>query len=112
MRPFILSFVFSGILFTSFAQRDKQIPTLQVIGVSRLSIKPDVGVLIIKIINVDMSFSNAITGLGEKTRDISRQIVGLGFKEDDIKTTDFEVDVNSVYRNEESIDSGYIATQQ
>jgi len=111
MRHFLLTLVLSIYLSSSFAQNNNSSPTLQVIGVSRLSIRPDVGVLVIKITNVNMSFSDAITGLNEKTRDISRQIIALGFKEDEIKTTDFEVDVNSFYRKEESIDSGYIATQ-
>ena len=58
-----------------------------------------------------MDFSQAIVKLNEKTKDISKQIIGLGFSEREIKTKDFEIVVNHIYRREETIDSGYVARQ-
>lgn len=93
-----------------YAQQDKG-PIVQVVGNSRLSVKPDVGVLIIGISNKSLNVSQATTGLNDKTKNISRQLTGIGFKESDIKTTDFQVRENKIYRREEYVDSGYVATQ-
>lgn len=108
----IISLTFLLLLtFTSFGQSEKQAPTIQIVGTSKVSVKPDLGVLVIQIASVNMNFSQSIVGLNDKTKDITKQIIGVGFKEEEIKTTDFEIQVNRVYRRNESIDSGYVAHQ-
>ncbi|MCE2732259.1 MAG: SIMPL domain-containing protein [Flammeovirgaceae bacterium] len=94
-----------------FGQGEKEPPTIQIVGTSKVSVKPDIGVLVIQITSLNMNFSQSIIGLNDKTKAISKQIMGLGFKEEEIKTTDFEIEVNRVYRREETIDSGYVARQ-
>lgn len=96
---------------TAYGQKNKEVPTIQVVGSSKISIKPDIGILVISIKDHDMNFSEAIVGLNKKTVDVGKQIVAIGFKSDDIKTTDFQVNEHTVYRRGESVDSGYVATQ-
>lgn len=111
MRQVFLILFLTTISISAIGQVDKQQPTIQVVGNAKLSIKPDLGVLVIRVTNKNMNFSQAITGLNDKTKDLTRQIVGIGFKQDDIKTTDFQIEENRIYRREEYIDSGYVARQ-
>jgi len=93
------------------AQTDKQIPTIRVTGNSHLDVKPDIGILSIQISNKNMNFNETLTGLNEKTKDVTKQLQSAGFKESEIKTTDFQVRENRIYRRDSYIDSGYVATQ-
>lgn len=95
---------------SAFAQEPSS-PTLEVVGSAKVTVTPDIGVLTIGIKHIDLSFSEAIAQLNSKTKDINSQLVKIGFKEKDIKTTNFEVNVNSIWKDRERIDSGYVATQ-
>ncbi|ALI99146.1 SIMPL domain-containing protein [Rufibacter tibetensis] len=104
--PLFLLFSFSAI-----CQIDKRNPTIDVIGSAKITVKPDVGVLIIRLKENNLNFSEAIAGLNKKTKDLTSQIASIGFKEEDIKTTDFKIEEYTVYIKEQNIDSGYVATQ-
>lgn len=97
--------------FYAFGQFDPKSPRIEVAGESKISVHPDLGVLILRISSKNLVFNQTITGLNAKTNDVSKQIVKLGFKEDEIKTTDFQIVENKIYRRDEYIDSGYIAYQ-
>ncbi|WP_341481596.1 SIMPL domain-containing protein [Christiangramia lutea] len=73
---------------------------------------PDTGILNITIDNINLDFSKSINGLNSKSQDITEQLKKIGFKQSSIRTDDFNVRKNRVYRNNKSIDSGYKATQQ
>ncbi|RAU82612.1 SIMPL domain-containing protein [Pontibacter arcticus] len=109
-RPLLILLLIS-LAFSSYGQKNKEVPTIQVVGSSKISVKPDIGILVISIKSHDMNFSEAIVGLNKKTVDVSNQIAAIGFKADEIKTTDFQVNEHTVYRRGESVDSGYVATQ-
>lgn len=94
-----------------FAQSESKTPELQVVGVAELKVTPDLGVMNIHITAKDMDFGKSITKLNDKTTAIVRQITGIGFKQADVKTVDFRVSENKIYRREQMIDSGYIASQ-
>lgn len=110
MRKLILLIILLQPTINSFGQSEKA-PTIQVVGTSKVSVKPDIGVLVIQITSLNLNFSQSIIALNDKTKDVSKQIMGLSFKEEEIKTTDFEIQVNRIYRREETIDSGYVARQ-
>lgn len=111
MRRLTILFFLVTCTFTSFGQTEKTPPSIQVVGVSNKTVKPDNGVLIVEVTHKDMNISGATSGLNNKTKDVVRQITGVGFKEGDIKTTDYQVHVNRIYRRDSYIDSGYVARQ-
>lgn len=110
MKKITSLFVLSTLSLLLFSQTSDE-PYLEVVGSAKIVVTPDVGTLIIQIQHIDSSFSKAITHLNRKTKDINSQLTKVGFKETEIKTTNFEVNENSIYRRGERIDSGYVATQ-
>ncbi len=111
MKTFFFSTLFLFSTLCSFAQTEPKTSSLQVVGHGKMYVKPDLGVLIIRIHYKHLNFSQSIVGLNEKTKEMSKQIVAMGFKEEDIKTTDFQINENKVYARDRYIDSGYIASQ-
>src|SRR4029453_8709423 len=85
--------------FESIGQVDQKSLTLEVVGTSVASVKPDLGVLSIAIERKSLIFKDAIVRLNDKTKDVSRQLVSVGFEEKDIKTADFSVSENTIYRD-------------
>lgn len=111
MKIVFLSTLFLLSTLSSFAQSENKSSTLQVVGNGKIYVKPDVGVLIIRVQYKQLNFSQAIVGLNDKTKELTKQIVAMGFKEEEIKTTDFQINENKVYARDRYIDSGYIASQ-
>ena len=111
MKKYSILFLFLVCSLTSFSQEMKQQPTLQVSGQGRLSVPPDLGVLSIQLKCISLNFNESIVKLNKKSQDISNKIAALGFGKNAIKTTDFQINNYSIYRNNQNIDSGYIATQ-
>ncbi len=100
------------IILTTFTQAQQaEKPTLNITGSARVSVKPDLGILNISVSEVRPKMADAIKALGEKSNHYNELLKKLGFSEKEIKTTSFAVAKNSIYRNNESIDSGYIASQ-
>lgn len=106
----LLSLLFSLVSLLALGQ-DKEEHTVQINGNARLSVKPDIGVLNIKVADVNVSMSKAIARVGEKTNDYVKILQKLKFNKEDIKTTSFAVSKNSIYRDERYVDSGYVASQ-
>jgi uncharacterized protein YggE len=103
--------VFFAVTFFSFGQTEKNPPAVQVLGVSKKMVMPDVAILAIALTHKDMNFAQTTVGLNGKTKDVSKQLTSAGFKESDIKTTDYNIRVNRIYRNDSYLDSGYVASQ-
>jgi uncharacterized protein YggE len=103
------------LLFTSisaFAQGQAQSkPTINVTGSAKVSVKPDLGILNISVSEIKPAMSEAIKSLGEKSNHYTGLLKKLGFSEKDIKTTRFTVSKNIIYRDNKSIDSGFVASQ-
>ncbi|MGI8893148.1 MAG: SIMPL domain-containing protein [Bacteroidia bacterium] len=85
--------------------------TLKVKGKSVIYVRPDAGILVLQIKKVDKEFSQTIVGLNSKTNDIFKQLNSIGFKDNEIKTTQFEINENRIYLRDSYVDSGYVATQ-
>ncbi len=108
----IYTLIFFLITIISTAQNEDKSKTLEVVGFAKVSISPDMGILNINISEIDMHFSQSITRLNNKSEDIANQLKKIGFEQSAIRTENFDVRKNTVYRNNKNIDSGYIATQQ
>ncbi|QYA26938.1 SIMPL domain-containing protein [Gramella sp. MT6] len=100
------------ISFITSAQNVKTSNTLEVVGFAKVAITPDIGILNINITNIDSLFSQSINGLNQKSTAISDQLSEIGFQRSSIRTNNFEVHKNTVYRDNKNVDSGYIASQQ
>jgi len=111
MKTLSLSFFFILYSLLAFAQPDRNASTLRIIGNAKTFVKPDLGVLNINLSNTNMNFNNTILGLNEKTKELTKQIVSMGFKEETIKTLNFQINENKIYLRDQYIDSGYIASQ-
>ena len=107
----IHTFVLLLISILTFGQVKKEPKTLNVIGYAMMKVRPDIGILIITSSSVNINFSKSISSLNDKTKDITQQLKKIGFEESEIKTTNFKVEENRVERNNNWIDSGYVATQ-
>jgi uncharacterized protein YggE len=94
------------------AQNENQTKTLEIIGSAKVSITPDLGILNISVSNIDKLFSESINGLNAKSNDINAQLTKIGFPKSAIRTNNFDVRKNIIYRDNKAIDSGYVATQQ
>lgn len=107
----IIILLLSLITLSATGQVEKSIPTIKVTGDSRVDVSPDISILNIGIINKNINFNQTLTGLNEKTKDVSKQLLSIGFKEKDIRTTGFQIRENRIYQRDSYIDSGYVATQ-
>ena len=108
----IYTLLFCLITIISTAQNDIKSKTIEVVGFAKVTITPDIGILNININEIDLQFSQSINGLNSKSQDITNQLKEIGFEQSAIRTENFDVRKNTVYRNNRNIDSGYIATQQ
>ena len=107
----IYSLLFCLTTIISTAQNEKNSEILEVVGIAEMSIAPDIGILNITINEIDLQFGQSINGLNNKSKDINNQLLKLGFEKSAIKTDNFDVRKNTIYRNNKNIDSGYIAKQ-
>jgi uncharacterized protein YggE len=95
---------------TTYGQVKEKL-TLNVTGVARVTVKPDLGVLNISVSEVKPKMGDAIKGLGDKSNYYNELLKKMGFNEKDLKTTSFTVSKNRIYKDNEYIDSGYVASQ-
>lgn len=109
MRYLLLSFL----LFISLAavSQTTSVPTIRVTGSATVKVKPDLGVINIEVSEVRQKMADAITALTEKSNSYAAMLKSLGISETAIKTTNFQVSQNRIYKNNEHLDSGYIASQ-
>lgn len=108
----IYTLAFLLITFISTGQNENPSRTLEVVGSAKIAVTPDIGVLNIDVSHIDSTFSNSVNGLNSKSLDINNQIKEIGFDQSAIRTNNFDVQKNTIYRNNKTIDSGYIARQQ
>ncbi|MDP1675510.1 MAG: SIMPL domain-containing protein [Bacteroidota bacterium] len=98
-------------VFILSATAQQNTRTLEVKGVGTYKALPDIGVLTIEATIVSPKFADAVKTLNSKTEQLIAQLQTVGFKKDEIKTTDFSVSKNMVWENNVNIDKGYIAQQ-
>ncbi len=98
--------------FISYSQTTTNDSTLEIVGTAQMSVSPDVGILNLDISHIGKAFSQSIEGLNKKSRELTQQLKQIGYQESTIKTTNFDVRKNRIYRDNKSIDSGYVASQR
>jgi uncharacterized protein YggE len=85
--------------------------TMDVTGRSSVKVKPDETTINMAVSSLELKYDDAIKALNRKTRDLTRQLKKVNFNSEDIKTSNFTVNKNTVYRHGQRIDSGYRASQ-
>jgi uncharacterized protein YggE len=106
MRSFVLL-----ILFCSFLSAQSNTRSIEVTGTGTYRTMPDLGVLTIEVSVVHDIFTDAVKGLNAKTDQLTAQLMMVGFKKENIVTTDFSVAKNIVWENNSNMEKGYIARQ-
>jgi hypothetical protein len=98
-------------VFILSATAQQNTRTLEVKGVGTYKAMPDIGVLTVEAVIVNKKFGEAVKELNTKTDGLITQLQTVGFKKEEIKTTDFSVSKNMVWENNANVDKGYIAQQ-
>jgi uncharacterized protein YggE len=106
-----LTTIFLLILTMNVYGQEKEKTTLNVSGVARVTVKPDLGVLNISVSEVKPKMGEAIKELGDKSIYYNELLKKMGFNEKDLKTTSFAVSKNRIHKANGYIDSGYVASQ-
>jgi len=109
MKKLLFALPFLFLVGSVFAQEN--IPLIQVEGTSELSIMPDEALMYISLSEKAMKVSDATNALNKKTKSIEdalkkTRVIGYTFTVDN-----YFVNVNRVYSNNSSKDSGYVAAQ-
>ncbi|MFY0600000.1 MAG: SIMPL domain-containing protein [Cyclobacteriaceae bacterium] len=103
----ILPLIFILSLSFSIAQTK----SIEIGGYGEMKVAPDQGILSINIRSHRMTFSNAVKALSKKENKILETIEALGYDKEDVRTSNFSVRENIIWRNGTRYDSGYIASQ-
>lgn len=98
------------ILLFNFDLLGQEISKLEIAGKAQLMVIPDLAILNVQITAVEMEYKQAIESLNQKTKKLQKQLVKMDFAEDAIKTINFSVRKNYVYKKGERIDSGFVAS--
>ena len=101
-----LSLVFFTVV--SFGQTSKE---LEVKGFGRLSAQPDLGVLLIELTTIQQEFGSAVSQLNVDFEKVIQHLEKIGFSKEDLKTSNYGVRENTVYRRGTSYDSGFVGHQ-
>lgn len=98
---------------TVFGQTDQTTsrPTVTVSGTSKVFVTPDMTELNIHVSALKMNMADATKTIGDQTQKYLKILKDLGFKETDVKTTNFSASKNRIYRESGPIDSGYVVSQ-
>jgi uncharacterized protein YggE len=94
---------------TAYSQATQE---LEVRGYGRLKSQPDQGVLSASVRTIQKDFGSTVSVLTSDTDKLIEHLEKAGFKRQDIKTTAFEVEVNTIYAHPRSYDSGFVGRQR
>jgi uncharacterized protein YggE len=97
-------------IIPSFAQTPKS-SSLEVKGEAHLKVKPDLDVITISFTAMNMIFNKAVKEVNDKNDVLIKQLEKNGFKKEEIKSSGFTAGKNTIWGRDESIDSGYLASQ-
>jgi uncharacterized protein YggE len=84
---------------------------LEVRGYGRLKSQPDLGVISATVTTIQKDFGTTISILTSDTEKLFFHLEKVGFKRNEIKTNNFQVRGNTVYRKGSSYDSGFVGSQ-
>jgi uncharacterized protein YggE len=94
---------------TTFGQANQE---LEVRGNGRLKSQPDLGVISATVTTIQKDFGTTVSVLTSDTEKLSTHLEKAGFKRNEIKTTDFQVEENRIYGNGRTYDSGFRGSQR
>lgn len=111
MKKLLLVMVLaSGTLFGQTDQTTSK-STVTVNGTSKVYVTPDMTELNIHVSSLKMDIAEATKAIGDQTQKYLKILKDLGFKETDVKTTNFSASKNRIYRASGPVDSGYVVSQ-
>jgi hypothetical protein len=105
---YIFGLLFTLVQATTFGQNNQE---LEVRGFGRLKTQPDLGVLHIELTTIQKEFGSTVSALGTDYDKIVKHLEKEGFKKEDVKTSNYGVRENRVYRRQMSYDSGFVGHQ-
>ena len=108
MKKLMLSLLLFFFYLTLHAQ---QIPSIEVEGLSEISIMPDEAILFIQLSEKALKLSDATNALNNKTKGLEDAIKKSGAKSYNFIVDNYNVYVNKIYTKGTSRDSGYVASQ-
>jgi len=99
------------VFFLYFAVFAQQIPSIEVEGVSEISILPDEAILFIQLSEKALKVSDATNALNKKTKALEDAIKKSGARNYEFYVDNYNVYVNRIYTKGSAKDSGYVASQ-
>jgi uncharacterized protein len=109
MKSSILGITFFLFSILAFAQTNPA--RIEIQGYGEMKIAPDQGILQINVNTLQLEFGKAVTELSKKEALIIKKLESLGYKKENIRTSNFSVRENIIWRDGTQYDSGYIASQ-
>ncbi|MCS4434356.1 SIMPL domain-containing protein [Aquiflexum gelatinilyticum] len=109
MKKLLFALPFLFLFGPAFAQEN--IPLIQVEGTSELSIMPDEALMFINLSEKALKVSDATNALNKKTKSIEDALKKTKVSGYTFTVDNYFVNVNRVYSNNSSKDSGYVAAQ-
>ena len=103
-----LSLLLVFAMATTYGQATQE---LEVRGYGRLKSQPDQGVLSAAVSTIQKDFGLTVSVLTADTERLIQHLEKAGFNRRYIKTTDFQVEANTIYAESRSYDSGFVGRQ-
>lgn len=85
--------------------------TLKITGTGEIKLAPDLAVVNMTVKTTDPYFNKAVQQLNEKTDRLNKKLLAAGFRREEIKTSQLNVQENGEWRDGNYINKGFVATQ-
>ncbi len=83
-------------------------PYIQIKGVGRIRKTPDTIIISMKVEALDRIYKRAVDSAEEQLQNVREGLANIGFKKEDLKTRDFNID--SSYNERRNVDGDYERT--
>jgi uncharacterized protein YggE len=110
MKKLLFALPFLFLIGSVFAQ-ENNIPLIEVEGTSELGIMPDEALIYLTLSEKAMKVADATNALNKKTKSIEDALKKTRVDGYTFTVDNYYVNINRIYRNNSSKDSGYVASQ-
>ncbi|MCH6201402.1 SIMPL domain-containing protein [Aquiflexum sp. LQ15W] len=110
MKKLLFALPFLFLLESAFAQ-ENNIPLIEVEGTSELGIMPDEALIYLTLSEKALKVADATNALNKKTKSIEDALKKTRIDGYTFTVDNYYVNINRIYRNNSSKDSGYVASQ-
>jgi uncharacterized protein len=110
MKKILFALPFLFLMGAAFAQ-ENNIPLIEVEGTSDLGIMPDEALIYLTLSEKAMKVSDVTNALNKKTKSIEDALKKTKVSGYTFTVDNYYVNINRIYRNNSSKDSGYVASQ-